>query len=136
MASRFGIEKPKIALISASEKPSRHFQSSSDYKTMCKMASDGQISNCIMDGPLDIFLACDKKSVEIKGIDTPVNGDADILLFPSLESSNPFYKGLMLFAQGELAGIIRGTAKPVVVMSRSESEKSKFYCIALSCLMA
>jgi phosphotransacetylase len=100
------------------------------------MAGNGMISDCIMDGPLDIFLACDKKSVEIKGVDTPVNGEADILLFPSLESSNPFYKGLMLFAQGELAGIIRGTGKPVVVMSRSESEKSKFYCIALACLMA
>jgi phosphotransacetylase len=136
MAGKFGITKPKIALISASEKPSRHFQSSRDYETMCKMAGNGQISDCIMDGPLDIFLACDKKSVEIKGVDTPVNGDADILIFPSLESSNPFYKGLMLFAQGELAGIIRGTEKPVVVMSRSESEKSKFYCIALACLMA
>jgi phosphate butyryltransferase len=42
----------------------------------------------------------------------------------------------MLFAGGELAGLIRGTEKPVVVMSRSESEKSKFYCIALACLMA
>jgi phosphate butyryltransferase len=135
MASRFGIYKPKIALISASEKPSRHFQSSGDYEVMCRMANEGQISNCVMDGPLDIFLACDKKSVEIKGIDTPVNGDADILLFPSLEASNPFYKGLMLFAQGELAGLIRGTKKPVVLMSRSESEKSKFYCMALACLM-
>jgi phosphate butyryltransferase len=136
MAERFGINNPKIALIGASEKLSRHFKSSSDYPKMCKMARDGRIRNCIMDGPLDIFLACDKKSVEIKGINTPVNGDSDILLFPSLESCNPFYKGLMLFAQGELAGIIRGTSKPVVVMSRSESEKSKFYCIALSCLMA
>jgi phosphotransacetylase len=136
MAGRFGISKPKIALISASEKPSRHFQSSRDYEVLCKMAKDGQIADCIMDGPLDIFLACDNKSVEIKGVNTPINGDADILLFPSLESSNPFYKGLMLFAQGELAGIISGTEKPVVVMSRSESEKSKFYCIALACLMA
>jgi phosphate butyryltransferase len=136
MAARFGITVPKIALISASEKPSRHFTSSVDYEEMLKMARNGQISNCIMDGPLDIFLACDKKSVEIKGVETPVNGEADILLFPSLESSNPFYKGLMLFAQGELAGLIRGTRKPVVVMSRSESEKSKFYCIALACLMA
>lgn len=136
MTRRFGISRPKIALISASEKPSRHFPSSLDYETMCKMAKDGQISECIMDGPLDIFLACDNKSVQIKGSTSPVNGDADILLFPSLESSNPFYKGLMLFAQGELAGIIRGTEKPVVVMSRSESEKSKFYCIALACLMA
>jgi phosphate butyryltransferase len=135
MARRFGIARPKIALISASEKPSRHFPSSRDYEKMCKMAKNGEISDCVMDGPLDIFLACDNKSVQIKGSTTPVNGDADILLFPSLESSNPFYKGLMLFAQGELAGIIRGTEKPVVVMSRSESEKSKFYCIALACLM-
>jgi phosphate butyryltransferase len=136
MAGRFGIQKPKIALVSASEKPVKHFQSSADYAVMCKMASDGEISDCVMDGPLDIFLSCDKKSVEIKGVNTPVNGDADILLFPSLESSNPFYKGLMLFAHSELAGLIRGTIRPVIVMSRSESEKSKFYCIALACLMA
>jgi phosphotransacetylase len=136
MAQKFGIKKPKIALISASEKMSRLFENSVDYSIMCKMADRNQIKNCIMDGPLDIFLACDKKSVEIKGVETPVNGDADILLFPSLESSNPFYKGLMLFAKCELAGLIRGTEKPVIVMSRSESERSKYFCIALSCLMA
>lgn len=135
MARRFGIKKPKIALIGASEKVSRHFQNSLDYSIMCKMAERGQIKNCIMDGPLDIFLACDKNSIKIKQVETPVNGDADILLFPSLESSNPFYKALMLFAKGELAGLIRGTEKPVIVMSRSESEKSKYFCIALSCLM-
>ena len=136
MARRFGVEKPKVALIGASEKMSRHFDNSVDYAIMCKMADRGQIKNCIMDGPLDVFLACDKKSIEIKGVETPVNGDADVLLFPSLESCNPFYKGLMLFANGELAGLIRGTEKPVIVMSRSESEKSKYFCIALSCLMA
>jgi len=136
MANKFGIEQPKIALIGASEKMSKHFTNSVDYAIMCKMADRGQIKNCIMDGPLDLFLACDKESIDIKGVKTPVNGDADILLFPSLESSNPFYKGLMLFAKGELAGIIRGTQKRVIVMSRSESEKSKYYCIVLSCLMA
>jgi phosphate butyryltransferase len=135
MAVNFGIEKPKIALIGASEKMSRHFENSVDYAIMCKMTQRGQIKNCIMDGPLDIFLACDKESGVIKGIDTPVKGDADILLFPSLEASNPFYKGLMLFGNGELGGIIRGTSKPVIVMSRSESEKSTYYCIALACLM-
>jgi phosphate butyryltransferase len=136
MARKFGINKPKIALISASEKVSRHFENSIDYSIMCKMAERNQIKDCIMDGPLDIFLACDKKSIKIKGVETPVNGEADILLFPSLESSNPFYKGLMLFAKGELAGLIRGTEKPVIMMSRSESEISKYFCIALSCLMA
>jgi phosphate butyryltransferase len=136
MTGRFGIEKPRIALIGASEKMSRHFSSNADYAVMCKMAERQQIKNCILDGPIDLFLACDRKSIQIKGVETPVNGDADVLLFPSLESSNPFYKGLMLFASGELAGLIRGTSKPVVLMSRSESEKSKYFCIALSCLMA
>jgi phosphate butyryltransferase len=135
MARTFGVEKPKIALIGASEKMSHHFVNSVDYAVMCKMADRGQLKNCIIDGPLDLFLACDKESTEIKGVTTPVNGEADILLFPSLESCNPFYKGLMLFAKGELAGLIRGTEKPVIVMSRSESEKSKYFCIALSCLM-
>ncbi len=136
MARRFGIEQPKIALIGASEKVSQHFPNSLDYSKMCEMARDGQFGNCIMDGPLDLFLACDPESIEIKGVPTPVAGDADILLFPSLEACNPFYKGLMLFTRSELAGIICGTIKPVVVMSRSESEISKYYCIALACLMA
>lgn len=136
MARRFGIRKPRVALIGASEKVSSHFPNSLDYSVMCKMAERGQISECIMDGPVDIFLACDPESVKIKGVDTPLKGDADILLFPSLESCNPFYKGLMLFGQGELAGMICGTIKPVVLMSRSESELSKYYCVALACLMA
>jgi phosphate butyryltransferase len=136
MAGKFGINEPKVALLSASEKASPHFESSSHYSEILRMANDGLFGNCIIDGPLDLFLACDSKSIRIKGVESPVKGDADILLFPSLESSNPFYKSLMLFAEGELAGLIRGTEKPVIVMSRSESEKSKYYCIALSCLMA
>lgn len=136
MAHRFGISQPKVALIGASEKTSHHFPNSLEYAQMVMDTKGGASLNCIMDGPLDLFLACDKSSVEIKGVKTPVDGDADILLFPSLEASNPFYKSLMLFAKGELAGLIRGTRKPVIVMSRSESEKSKFYCIALACLMA
>ena len=107
-----------------------------NYAILCKMVDRGQITDCIIDGPLDVFLACDPKSLEIKGVDTPVKGDADVLIFPTLEACNAFYKGLMLFAKGELAGLIQGTIKPVVVMSRSESALSKYYCIALSCLMA
>ena len=136
MARRFGIEKPSVALIGASEKVSSHFPNTLDYSVMCKMAERGQISQCVMDGPVDLFLACDPASVKIKGVDTPIAGSADILLFPSLESCNPFYKGLMLFGGGELAGMICGTTKPVVLMSRSESELSKYYCVALACLMA
>ena len=136
MTKKFGIDNPKIALIGASEKVNESFHYSTDYTQICKMVDRGQIPNCTIDGPLDIFLACDKESVKIKGVPTPINGEADALIFPSLESANSFYKGLMLFGGGELAGLIQGTIKPVVVMSRSESQKSKFYCVALSCLMA
>ncbi len=136
MARRFGIARPSVALIGASEKVSSHFPSTLDYSVMCKMAERGQISSCTMDGPVDLFLACDPASVKIKGVETPLAGNADILLFPSLEACNPFYKSLMLFGRGELAGMICGTSKPVVLMSRSESELSKYYCVALACLMA
>jgi len=136
MANKFGVEKPKVALIGASEKVSEGFPNSIDYAMISKMAERGQTKPCIADGPLDVFLACDSESVKIKGVNTPVGGDADVLLFPTLEACNSFYKGLMLFGGGELAGLIQGTEKPVVVMSRSESAKSKFYCVALSCLMS
>lgn len=136
MANSFGIENPKVALISAAEKVVPNQPSTIDYAMMCKMVERGQLPKCTIDGPLDIFLACDPESVVIKGVNTPINGDADILLFPTLEACNSFYKGLMLFGGGELAGLIQGTIKPVVVMSRSESPKSKFYCIALACLTA
>ena len=136
MAKNLGITEPKIALISSSEKVSQGTPPSNDDAILCKMADRGWLKDCIIDGPLDVFCACDPESVEIKGVKTPVNGDADILIFPSLEACNSFYKGLMLFAGGELAGMIQGTEKPVVVMSRSETPASKYYCIALSCLMA
>jgi len=136
MAHTLGISKPKLALISATEKVAAGMPNTLDYALLCKMADRGQIKGCTIDGPLDVFLACDPDAGAVKGVSSPIAGDADILIFPNLETANAFYKGLMLFAQGELAGLIQGTIKPVVVMSRSESENSKYYCIALSCLMA
>jgi phosphate butyryltransferase len=136
MANRFGIENPKVALISAVEKPTESMPNTLVDATICQMAKRGQLPACTIDGPLDVFLACDPKSVEIKGIPTPVDGDADVLIFPSIEACNSFYKGLMLFAGAELGGFIQGTSKPVIVMSRSESAKSKLYCIATASLMA
>lgn len=136
MAHKLGIENPKVSLVSCTEKVNPGIPNTVTDAAICKMNQRGQIPGCIIDGPLDIFLSCDRDAVEVKGIPTPINGEADILIFPSLEASNVFYKGLMLFAGAELAGLIQGTTHPVIVISRSESAKSKFYCIALSCLMA
>jgi len=136
MAHRFGIEIPKVALISATEKVGAAMPATLDHALLCKMNQRGQIKNCLVDGPLDIYLACDPAAMETKGVDTPIAGQADVLIFPSLETANAVYKSLTLFAGAELAGLIQGTSKPVVVMSRSESAASKYYCVALACLMA
>ncbi|RKX84838.1 MAG: phosphate acetyltransferase [Spirochaetes bacterium] len=136
MAHKLGIETPKVSLVSCTEKVNPGIPNTVTDSIICKMNDRGQISGCTIDGPLDVFLSCDKEAVKVKGVPTPINGEADVLIFPTLEASNVFYKGLMLFAGAELAGLIQGTTHPVIVMSRSESAKSKFYCIALSCLMA
>jgi len=136
MAHKLGIENPKVSLVSCTEKVNPGIPNTVTDAVICKMNQRGQIPGCTIDGPLDIFLSCDPDAVEVKGVPTPINGEADVLIFPTLEASNVFYKGLVLFAGAELAGLIQGTSKPVIVMSRSESAKSKFYCIALSCLMS
>jgi phosphate butyryltransferase len=136
MANKLGIENPKVSLVSCTEKVNPGIPNTLIDEAICGMNKQGLITGCTIDGPLDIFLSCDKTAVEVKGVPTPINGEADVLVFPTLEASNVFYKGLMLFADAELAGLIQGTTHPVIVMSRSESAKSKYYCIALACLMA
>ena len=60
--------------------------------------------------------------------------NADILIFPNIESGNTFYKSITLFANADMAGTLRGPICPVVVTSRSDSGLSKYYSLALACL--
>ena len=135
-AYKFGIPKPKIALIHATEVDNPKIHYLQDYLDIMQMWRNGEFGDVIMDGPLDIFLALDKERGSIKNVPTPVLGDADILIFPNFESANCFYKGLSLFAGAEMGGLLQGTTKPVVLTSRSESIDSKFYSIAMACVIA
>jgi phosphate butyryltransferase len=135
-ANKFGIRKPKVALIHATEVANPKIQYMQDYLDIMQMWRNGDFGDVIMDGPLDIFLALDTESGSIKNVPTPVLGDADILIFPNFECANCFYKGLSLFAGAEMAGLLQGPEKPVVLTSRSESIDSKFYSIAMACVMS
>jgi len=135
-ANKFGVEQPKIALIHATEKPSPKLHFMDDYLEIMQCWRDGEFGNVIMDGPVDIFLALDKERGGIKHIPTPVLGDADIVVFPSFESANAFYKGITTFAGAQMGGILQGTEKPVVMTSRGDSTESKFYSIAVACILA
>jgi phosphate butyryltransferase len=134
-ANKFGIPKPKIALIHATEVANPKIRYMQDYLDILQMWRNGEFGDVIMDGPLDIFLALDKERGAIKNVPTPVLGDADILIFPNFECANCFYKGLSLFAGAEMGGLLQGTTNPVVLTSRSESIDSKFYSIAMACVI-
>lgn len=135
-AYKFGIPKPKIALIHATEVANPKIQYMQDYLDIMQMWRNGEFGDVIMDGPLDIFLALDKERGAIKNVKTPVLGDTDIMIFPNFESANIFYKGVSLFGDAEMGGLLQGTDKPVVLTSRSESIQSKFYSIAIACILA
>lgn len=135
-AGKFGVKKPKVALIHATEKANPKIHYMQDYLDIMTQWRMGEFGDVIMDGPIDIFLALDRERGSIKNVPTPVLGDADILIFPNFESANAFYKGLMIFGGAEMGGILQGTDKPVVMTSRSESIRSKFYSIAIACIEA
>jgi phosphate butyryltransferase len=134
-AHKFGVARPKIALIHATEKANPKIQYMQDYLDIMDKWRMGEFGDVIMDGPLDIFLALDPERGSIKKVPSPIHGDADILVFPNFECANTFYKGLMVFAKAEMGGLLQGTQKPVVLTSRSESVNSKFYSLAMACVM-
>jgi phosphate acetyltransferase/phosphate butyryltransferase len=130
----FGIERPRIALIHFTEKVSAKFPNSLDYVNIVELAEGGEFGDVIVDGPLDVRTACEKSSGDIKGIVSPINGEADVLIFPNIESGNAFYKTVSLFGRAEMAGLLQGPVCPVVLPSRSDSGLSKYYSIAMACL--
>lgn len=135
-AHRMGIKSPRVALIHFTEKVNQKFPHTLDYQTILERAAEGKYSDAIIGGPMDVKTACDPHSGSVKGIDSPVGGDADILIFPNLEAANTFYKTVSLFAKAPMAGVITGTTAPVVVPSRADSAESKFYSLALACALA
>ena len=131
-----GSSCPRIALTHCTEKTSEKFPVTLSYQALKEYASEGRYGDVSIDGPMDVKTACDAESGAIKGISSPVVGNADILIFPDIEAGNTFYKTITLFAHATVAGMLAGTTVPVVVTSRADSADSKFYSLATACLKA
>lgn len=128
-----GIDVPKIALIHCSEKVNeKTFPFTKGYPEIIHLARDGRFGDCIVDGPLDVKSACNVQNMWAKGINSPIMGEADALIFPDIEAGNSFYKTLTLFGRAETAGVLQGPMAPVVLPSRGDSVFSKYYSIALA----
>ncbi len=93
-----------------------------------------RIALCHCDGPMDVKCACSTENMLKKGIESPVNGQADALIFPDIEAGNSFYKTITLFCNADTAAILQGALCPVVLPSRADSSMSKYYSLALAVL--
>lgn len=136
LAKALDIETPKVAVLAAMEKVSPKMEATVHAKELADMNKSGDISGCIVDGPLALDNAISKESAILKGIDSEVAGDADILLAPYIEAGNVLYKALSFLANAKSAGLIVGTKAPIVLTSRADNEESKLNSIALAALMA
>lgn len=134
-AKAVGVEKPKVAVIAATEQVLPSQPATIEAAMLAKMADRGQIKGCVVDGPLALDVAIDQESVEIKGLVSPVAGDADCLLFPNIESGNVFYKVNSKLVPGvRQAGILVGAKVPCVLSSRADSIDTKLNSIAVAAM--
>ncbi len=133
IAHALHIEEPKISLIHCSEKvDERHFPCTADYVQIKEKAAQGEFGKCVVDGPLDLKTSLCYESMHHKGINSPINGEADALLFPEIESGNVFYKTITLLCKAQTAGLLQGAKVPVVLPSRGDTIESKFYSLAVA----
>jgi len=130
-----GHKKPKVAVLSAIETVNPGLPSTVDAAELARRAKEGAFGACDVSGPLAMDLAVSEDAARKKGVETPVAGAADILLFPSIESANIAAKTVQYMAGVEVGHVVVGAAAPVLIPSRSEDARAKTNAVALGRLM-
>lgn len=131
-----GNDLPKVAALAAVELVNPDMPAAVEAALLAKMGDRGQIKGALVDGPLALDNAVSLHSAEVKGIDSPVAGNADILMVPDIEAGNVLYKSIVYFAKARVAGVIAGAKAPVVLTSRSDTHQAKLDSIAFSAVFA
>ena len=128
-SNRIGIEKPKVAVLSATEEVLDSVQSSLEAKEITELAKKENL-NAEVFGPLAFDNSISKKSAAIKGIKNTVAGQADVLLVPSVEAGNALVKMMIYFMGACAAGVVIGGKVPVVITSRSDEAPARLASMA------
>jgi phosphate acetyltransferase len=102
---------------------------------LCKMADRKQITGALLDGPLALDNAIDLEAAQIKKIDSPVAGRANVLVVPDLEAGNMLAKSLTFLAGADAAGIVLGARVPIILTSRADSVLSRLASCAVAVLL-
>ena len=136
LAHALGIEAPKVAILSAMETVNPDVPSTVEAAALCKMADRGQITGGILDGPLALDNAINPEAARIKRIESPVAGQADILVVPDLEAGNMLAKSLSFLADADAAGLVLGARVPITLTSRADTVPSRLASTAIASLVA
>lgn len=137
IAHACGIEKPKVAPLAAVEVVNPKMPATVDADELTKMNENGDITGCIIDGPLSYDLATDPTAARHKGATgRKIVGDADILLFPDIHAGNITYKALVHNSRSVNGNILTGTKSPVILTSRSDDFETKVNSIAVGAIAA
>jgi phosphate butyryltransferase len=132
--ANLGVDCPKAALLAAKEKPDPKMPATMEAAALAAAYKNGEFPGCILDGPLALDNAVSRESARIKGIESAVAGDADLLVCPNIEAGNILYKSLAFLAGAKNGGVVIGAKKPVILTSRADSAESKLIAIALGIL--
>ncbi len=135
LARVLGIEKPKVAALSAVEVVKSEIGSTIDAACLSKMAQRRQIRHALVDGPLAFDNAISLEAAQTKEIESNVAGDVDILLAPDLNSGNILAKNLEYLAGGVMAGVVIGAKVPIVLPSRSDPPAARLASVAVAAIM-
>lgn len=127
-----GARPAKIAVLAAVETVKPEMPVTIDAAALCKMADRGQLTNCLVDGPLAFDNAISLEAARIKGIVSEVAGDPDILLVPDVEAGNMLAKQMTFLGGAEAAATVLGARCPVILPSRSDTLRTRL----LSCALA
>ncbi len=136
VAKKLGVEKPKVACLTAVELVNPEMQETVDAAGLVKMAERGDIEDVTVDGPIAFDAAIDREAARMKGIVSPVAGDVDIFLVPDIAAGNIFVKSLIYLAGAKVGGVVVGAGAPIVLLSRSDSAQSKLYSMALGAMIS
>jgi len=136
LAHDLGVAEVRVAILSAMETVNPDVPSTIEAAALCKMADRKQITGGVLDGPLAFDNAINAAAARIKKIDSPVAGEADILLAPDLEAGNMIAKQLQYLAGADCAGIVLGTRVPIVLTSRADTVRTRLASTAVLALVA
>lgn len=132
-----GVDIPKVAPLAAVEVLNPKMPVTVEAVELTRMCEEGELTGCIVDGPLSLDLAIDAEAAKHKGAtDRKIQGDADVLLFPDIHAGNLVYKAIVHMVQVKNGCILTGTKVPVILTSRSDSFETKVNSIALAAVVA